>query len=592
MAYAQLAGLPAYYGLYAAFLPPIIAALFGSSRQLATGPVAIVSLMTSAALEPIVASGSPKYVVYAVLLAFSVGLFQIVLVSLRLGFLINFLSHPVVNGFTNAAAIIIATSQLPKIFGVSVEKGEHHYETVYFVIKDALYHTHLPTLGFAVFAFIIMFVLKKYLPKIPYVLIAVIICTIISYYSGYYQEQTVSIAQVVCPISPKRIKEYNDLFDSLESKLAQRVELNNKLRRIEASYGEFSKQHLDIEFSLTILNLDIEKIKEKIVKLREQLRVQKFIARNEYGKITFCNVNSLTQDRIQRSKVFYLKVQNKKFDLQSIRFNSGADRVGKIPQGFPQLKIPRFDFNIFREIFSYVAIISLLGFLEAISIAKAMAAKTGQSLNFNQELIGQGLGNLFGSFFQSYPVSGSFSRSAVNFQLGATTGVSSVVTGLFVGISLIFFAPLLYYLPQSVLAAIIILAVIGSINIHGFLHDWKAQKYDGIIGVITFITTLYFAPHIDYGIFIGVILSLALYIHRGMKPEIAFLSKHPDTTFRNRMRFGLAQCKHIAVIRYNCPLVFKNVNYLENTVLRTIANMPELKYVVVVGNAINEFDAS
>lgn len=592
MAYAQLAGLPAYYGLYAAFLPPIIAALFGSSRQLATGPVAIVSLMTSAALEPIVSSGSPEYIVYAVLLAFFVGLFQILLASLRLGFLINFLSHPVVNGFTNAAAIIIATSQLPKIFGVYVEKGEHHYETVYFVIKDAFYHTHLPTLGFAIFAFIIMFILKKYLPKTPYVLIAVIICTIASYYSGYYQEKAVPIAQVICPISQKLINEYNTLFDSLESKSNQRVRLNNQLRSIKETQGEFSKQYLDMEFSLIILNLDIEKIKEKIVKLREQLKVQKFIARNNAGKITFCNINFLLKDTIRNGKIFYLKVGNKKFEPQSIRFTSGADIVGKIPQGLPQFKMPKFNFNIFQDIISYVAIISLLGFLEAISIAKAMAAKMGQPLNVNQELLGQGLSNLLGSFFQSYPVSGSFSRSAVNFQLGATTGISSVVTGLFVGVSLIFFAPLLYYLPQSVLAAIIILAVVGLLNIHGFLHDWKAQKYDGIIGVITFVTTLYFAPHIDYGIFIGVILSLALYIHRGMRPEIALLSKHPDTTFRNRMRFGLAQCKHIAVIRYNGSLVFKNVNYLENTVLRTIANMPELKYVVVVGNAINEFDAS
>lgn len=592
MAYAQLAGLPAYFGLYAAFLPPIIAALFGSSRQLATGPTALISLMTSVALEPIVSSGSPEYIVYAMLLAFFVGLLRIILGALHLGFLINFISHPVVNGFTNAAAIIIATSQLPKIFGISVEKGEHHYETVYLVIKDALYHTHLPTLGFAIFSFIIMFILRKYLPKTPYVLIAVIICTIASYYSGYYQEETVPIAQIVCPISQKLINEYNSLFDSLESKSNQRVKLNSQLRSIKETQGEFSKQYLDLEFSLIILNLDIEKIKEKIIKLRKQLRVQKFIALNNTGKVTFCNINSLHKDTIENGKIFYLKVGNKKFELQSIRFTSGADIVGRIPQGLPQFKIPQFDFNIVRDIASFIVIISLLGLLEAISIAKAMAAKSGQSWNVNQELIGQGLANLLGSFFQSYPVSGSFSRSAVNFQLGAVTGISSVITGLFVGISLMFFAPLLYYLPQSVLAAIIILAVIGLIDIYGFIHDWKAQKYDGIIGIITFVSTLYFAPHIDYSIFIGVILSLALYIHRGMRPEIAFLSKHPDTTFRNRMRFGLAQCKHIAVIRYNGSLVFKNVNYLENTVLRTIANMPDLKYVVVVGNAINEFDAS
>ncbi len=592
MAYAQLAGLPAYYGLYASFLPPIIAALFGSSRQLATGPVAIVSLMTSAALEPIISSGSPEYIAYAILLAFCVGIFQILLGTLQLGFLINFLSHPVVNGFTNAAALIIATSQLSKIFGVSADKGEHHYETVYFVIRDALSFTHLPTVAFAIGSLLIMLLLKKYFPKLPYVLIAVILSTIVSYYSGYYVEKFTTINRVSCPISKKLLLQYNDMFDSLQSKSNQRVALTNKLHSIEENSGKYSKEYLDAEFSIINLNLEIERVKDKLRELRNQLKIQKFVEKKFGDSLVFCNIYSLSNEEVKEKRIYYLKVGNKKFDLYSIKFTSGADIVGKIPQGLPKFIVPHFDFNVIGDLISYVVIISILAFLEAISIAKAMAAKLGQSVNVNQELVGQGFANLLGSFFQSYPVSGSFSRSAVNFQLGAVSGVSSVITGLFVGVSLLFFAPFFYYLPQSVLASIIILAVIGLINVYGFIHDWKAQKYDGIIGIITFVTTLYFAPHIDYGIFIGVLLSLALYIHRGMRPDIAVLSKHPDTTFRNRVRFGLAQCKHIAVIRYNGSLVFKNVNYLENAILRTIANMPELKYVVLVGNAINEFDAS
>jgi SulP family sulfate permease len=146
MAYAQLAGLPVYYGLYAAFLPPMVAALFGSSRQLATGPVAVVSLMTAAALEPLARSGSSEYVAYAILLALLIGVFQLALGIFRLGLVVNFLSHPVINGFTNAAALIIATSQLSKLFGVMERKGEHHYITVYHVIQDALSYTHWPTL--------------------------------------------------------------------------------------------------------------------------------------------------------------------------------------------------------------------------------------------------------------------------------------------------------------------------------------------------------------------------------------------------------------------------------------------------------------
>ena len=146
MAYAQLAGLPTYYGLYAAFLPPMVAALFGSSRQLATGPVAVVSLMTAASLAPLATAGSEGYIAYAILLSLMVGVFQLLLGILRLGLVVNFLSHPVVNGFTNAAAIIIATSQLDKMFGASVDTAEHHYETIIRVIQAAFYYTHWPTL--------------------------------------------------------------------------------------------------------------------------------------------------------------------------------------------------------------------------------------------------------------------------------------------------------------------------------------------------------------------------------------------------------------------------------------------------------------
>jgi SulP family sulfate permease len=244
------------------------------------------------------------------------------------------------------------------------------------------------------------------------------------------------------------------------------------------------------------------------------------------------------------------------------------------------------------DLFPMAVIITLLGFMEAISIAKAMAARTGQRLSPNQELIGQGVANMVGCIGQSYAVSGSFSRSAVNLQAGAFTGLSSVISSGFVMITLLFFTPLLYYLPQSVLAAIIMMAVIGLINVSGFIHSWKAQRYDGAISIITFVCTLVFAPHLDKGIMIGVGLSLILYLLRGMRPNIAMLSKHPDGTYRNRERFGLRQCRHIAVIRYNGSLYFANVNYLEKQVLDMVACMPELKHVLIVGNGINELDAS
>ena len=194
MAYAQLAGLPAHYGLYASFLPPMIAALFGSSRQLATGPVAVVSLMTSASLEPLAAAGSTGFIEYAILLALMVGVFQFAIGVLRLGVVVNFLSHPVVNGFTNAAALIIATSQLSKIFGVSVESGEHHYETVLRVVSAAMEWTHLPTLGMAVLAFAVMLGVRRLSPRLPNVLIAVVITTVLSAAVDFEHDETVATA--------------------------------------------------------------------------------------------------------------------------------------------------------------------------------------------------------------------------------------------------------------------------------------------------------------------------------------------------------------------------------------------------------------
>ena len=209
MAYAQLAGLPAYYGLYAAFLPPMIANLFGSSRQLATGPVAVVSLMTAASLEPLATAGGEQFIAYAILLALMVGIFQFFLGVARLGLVVNFLSHPVVNGFTNAAALIIATSQLNKIFGVQVEKAEHHYETIIRVVESAVHWTHLPTFAMAVVAFAVMFGLRRLNPRLPNVLIAVVVTSLLAWVFGFERNQTLSAGAVDSPRLPLLIEEFN-----------------------------------------------------------------------------------------------------------------------------------------------------------------------------------------------------------------------------------------------------------------------------------------------------------------------------------------------------------------------------------------------
>jgi len=240
MAYAQLAGLPPYYGLYAAFLPPSIAALFGSSRQLATGPVAIVSLMTAASLEPIAKAGSEGFIAYAILLALMVGVFQFTLGLLRLGMAVNFLSHPVVNGFTNAAAIIIATSQLSKIFGVYVDKAEHHYETIYRVVRAAVEYTHWPTLGMAVLAFAIMYGLRRLNPKIPNVLVAVAGTTLLSWATGFQNDFKTDMASLQSSEVTAVIREYSKSLSEFEEATEERATLSAEAEEAVKAHGQHS----------------------------------------------------------------------------------------------------------------------------------------------------------------------------------------------------------------------------------------------------------------------------------------------------------------------------------------------------------------
>ncbi len=459
MAYAQLAGLPVYYGLYASFLPPMVAALFGSSRQLATGPVAVVSLMTAAALGPLAAGNPEGYLAYAVLLAFMVGAFQLFLGVFRLGVLVDFLSHPVVLGFTNAGAIIIATSQLSKLFGVTVEKAEHHYETVMRVVEAAMAHTHMPTLWMGLLSIAIMYGLKKYLPKIPNVLVAVAITTVLAWYTDFK--------------------------------------------------------------------------------------------------------------------------------------GAGGAVVGSIPEGLPGFALPVFDWDVMQQLIAAAITISLIGFMEAIAIAKAMAARTRQRLDTNQELVGQGLSNMVAGCFSGYPGSGSFSRSAVNINAGAETGFSSVVTGIVVGVTLLFLTPLLYHLPQATLASVIIMAVINLVKFKPIVHAYKAQPHDGIVAVITFVLTLAVAPHLDQGIIVGVLLSIGLFLYRTMRPRVAVVSRYPDGTMRDILVHPeLPTSPKISVLRFDGSLYFANAGYFETKVLEVVAANPELRYIIIDASAINQLDAT
>ncbi|MFH0945768.1 MAG: SulP family inorganic anion transporter, partial [Planctomycetota bacterium] len=213
-------------------------------------------------------------------------------------------------------------------------------------------------------------------------------------------------------------------------------------------------------------------------------------------------------------------------------------------------------------------------------------------LDPNQELIGQGLANIVGSIGKSYPVSGSFSRSAVNLQSGAVSGLSSVITSLTVVIVLLFFTPLLYHLPQSVLAAVIMMVVIGLLNVSGFIHAWRAQWYDGLISIISFVCTLAFAPHLDKGIMVGVVLSMGVFIYKSMRPKIASLSRHEDQSLRCIQSWGLKECEYVCVVRFEGPLFFANASYLEDKMMDLLRSRKKLRHVLLVSNGINEIDAS
>jgi SulP family sulfate permease len=458
MAYAQLAGLPSYYGLYAAFLPGIIAALWGSSKQLATGPVAVVSLLTASTLLPYATLGSEQFIALAIMLSLLVGLFQLGLGVLRLGVVVHFLSHPVILGFTNAAALIIGLSQLNNLLGVGRPRSDHFLHDILAVLMQ-LPDTHLPTLGIGVLAIVVMLYLKRHHPKLPGILVAVVVTTLLSYLLGF------------------------------------------------AAAG---------------------------------------------GKV-----------------------------------------VGQIPAGLPTLSLPELDLAMISSLLGNAMVIALVGFMEAISIAKAMAARTRERINPNQELIGQGLANIVGSFSQSYPVSGSFSRSAINLNAGARSGLSAVVTGLVVMFSLLFLTPLLYHLPNASLAAVIMMAVFGLINIPAIRHAWQANRHDGIAAVVTFLATLMFAPFLDHGIIAGAGLALILYLYRTMRPRVAILGRYPDGTLRDlKIHPDLPTDPRIIAVRFDGSLYFANVSYFEETILEAVARQNSAKFVLVVGDGINEIDAS
>lgn len=585
MAYAQLAGLPPVYGLYASLLPVMVAALWGSSNQLATGPVAVVSLLTASALIPLAAEGSSEFIMLAIALAFIVGVIQLMLGLFKLGALVSFISHPVIVGFTNAAAIIIALSQLNKILGVPIDTSGHFMLGLWGVVME-LGSAHWPTLAFGVGAIVLMVLMKRFLPKIPGVLVAVVVAILVSWTIGYEQKAETSLQQ----IAPAQVL---TLAQSIESEGRRLADLDEQIRALEAELQEQEgAEAVRLRHEADQLRLQRDELRPELAGMREEIRditLRRVPGENDQPA-RFIADDHLTDGERERADRAAWRIERVGED--TVHLNGGGAVVGNVPQGLPGFSIPDITFGTFTTLLTTAFVIALVGFTEAIAIAKAMAARTGQRLDPSKELMGQGLANIAGGFTQGYPVSGSFSRSAVNLNSGAKTGLSSVFTAVLIGVALLFLTPLIYHLPQAVLAAIIMMAVAGLVNFKAIKHAWVANKHDGAAAVVTFVATLAMAPNLDYGILTGAGLAIVLYLYRTMKPRVSELARYEDGTLREAQRYGLETNEKVGIMRFDGSLYFANVPYFEDAVLDLIARHPQAKYLIVVGKGLNEIDAS
>ncbi|NP_001306629.1 sulfate transporter 4.1, chloroplastic [Zea mays] len=453
MSYAKLAGLHPIYGLYTGFVPLFIYAIFGSSRQLAVGPVALVSLLVSNVLGGIVNSSSKLYTELAILLAFMVGILECLMGLLRLGWLIRFISHSVISGFTTASAIVIGLSQIKYFLGYNVTRS------------------------------------SKIIPLIESII---------------------------------------------------------------AGADEFSWPPF-VMGSIFLAILLIMKNTGKSNKRLHFLRVS--------GPLTAVVLGTI-----------FVKI----FHPPAISV------VGEIPQGLPRFSIPQ-GFEHLMSLVPTAVLITGVAILESVGIAKALAAKNGYELDSNKELFGLGIANICGSFFSAYPATGSFSRSAVNHESGAKTGLSGIIMGIIIGGALLFMTPLFTDIPQCALAAIVISAVTGLVDYEEAIFLWAIDKKDFFLWAITFITTLVFG--IEIGVLVGVAFSLAFVIHESANPHIAVLGRLPGTTvYRNTLQYPEAYTYNgIVVVRIDAPIYFANISYIKDRLREYELNLPSSNKGLDVG---------
>jgi len=471
LAYALLAGLPPQMGLYASMLPIILYAIFGTSRALAVGPVAVISLLTAAAIGRIAVPGSAEYILAAITLAFLSGLILLALGLFRLGFLANFLSHPVISGFITATGIIIAASQLKHIFGISS-------------------HGHT-------------------LPE---------------------------------------------LVGSLVHNLSQVNVITTLIGVLTIGFLLWTRNGL-----LSLL-----------IGLGFAQRIAGIIAKT--GPVAAIITTTLI--------VWWL-------DLNAL----GVQVVGDIPRGLPPLTLPSFSIEMWGTIIGAAILISVIGFIESVSVAQTLATKKRQRIDPDQELIGLGAANLAASFTGGFPVTGGFSRSIVNYDAGSNTPASGAYTAIgLAGVSL-FLTPLIYNLPKATLAATIIVAVLSLVDFSIFKKSWYYSKADFSAVSATICITLLMG--VELGITAGVSISILIHLYRTSRPHIAVVGQVPNTEhYRNILRHDVLTSPAILTIRVDESLYFANARFLEDRIYQEVAKRPELQHVVLMCSAVNIIDMS
>ena len=590
MAYAQLAGLPVVYGLYAAFVPVIVASLWGSSNQLHTGPVAMLSLMSAAALLTFATPGTSEFIELSLMLALMVGVMRLALGVFRLGAIVNLLSSPVIIGFTNAAALIIGLSQLSKVIGVPFPRTDSYLVDLWRVIHQ-LPQLHWWTLAFAAGAWILIVMLRRYKPTVPGILVAVAVATALSAAMGFEKSQTVASTQIRDAATLEAINAYDATQQQAAMLTGSIAEHNRKVHKLEQTEDlKNTRKAQALRAETGVLDYKLEHLKEENNARRIALHAMVLQGvTGADGTLLFYGQENLPEGSQSDGEQWrFVSVNN-----DQVILSAGGAVVGLIPDGLPEYKVPVVKWDLVLALFPYALVMALIGFMEATSISKAIATRTGDRVDTSKELIGQGLANIAGSFFGSYTVSGSFSRSAVAARTGARTGLFAIISALAVVLVLLFFTSYLYHLPQAVLAVIVMMAVFSLIRIKPLVHAWKIDRVGATIGGITFVTTFVMAPAIADGILLGILLTVLHFLIQTMRPRAEIVGRKADGTLggisANRLK-PISQ--YFVPVRFDGSLSFINVAYFEDMILEALADYPDAKIILVVGSGINDIDAS